>query len=76
MSQTQTESKPPAAEVQPAVFVRMAAVVRMTGLGRSTIYRLMAEDKFPSPVRLAKRAVAWRRIDLEQWSAGRPTVPH
>lgn len=58
MSQTQTESKPPAADAQPAVFVRMASVVRMTGLGRSTIYRLMAEDKFPSPVRLAKRAVA------------------
>ena len=76
MSHTQTESKPPAADVQPAVFVRMATVVRMTGLGRSTIYRLMAEDKFPSPVRLAKRAVAWRRIDREQWSAGRPTVSH
>lgn len=30
MSQTQTESKSTAAEVQPAVFVRMAAVVRMT----------------------------------------------
>ena len=67
---------PRAADVQPALFVRMAAVVRMTGLGRSTIYRLMAEDKFPSPIRLAKRAVAWRRIDLEQWSAGRPTVSH
>jgi prophage regulatory protein len=52
MSQTQTETKPPA-DAQPAVFVRMPAVVRMTGLGRSTIYRLMAEDKFPSPVRLA-----------------------
>lgn len=74
MSQTQTETKPPADA--PAVFVRMPTVVRMTGLGRSTIYRLMAEDKFPSPVRLAKRAVAWRRIDLEQWSAGRPTVAH
>ena len=76
MTPMQTEPKPPAVEPQPAVFVRLAAVVRMTGLGRSTIYRLMAEDKFPSPVRLAKRAVAWRRIDLEQWSAGRPTVSH
>ena len=76
MTQMQTESKPPAVEPQLAVFVRMAAVVRMTGLGRSTIYRLMAEQKFPSPVRLAKRAVAWRRIDLDQWSAGRPTVSH
>ena len=76
MSQPQTPEKSPVAEAQTSVFVRMPAVVRMTGLGRSTIYRLMAEDKFPSPVRLAKRAVAWRRIDLEQWSAGRPTVSH
>lgn len=76
MTQSQTETKPPVADAQPAVFVRMAAVVRMTGLGRSTIYRLMAERQFPSPVRLAKRAIAWRRIDLEQWSAGRPTVSH
>jgi len=76
MTQIQTESKQPAVDMQPAVFVRMAAVVRMTGLGRSTIYRLMAEDKFPSPVRLAKRAVAWRSLDLEKWSAGRPTVSH
>lgn len=76
MSQMQIESKPPAVDAQPTVFVRMAAVVRMTGLGRSTIYRMMAEDRFPSPVRLAKRAIAWRRSDLEQWSAGRPTVSH
>ena len=76
MSQAQTERKPTAVDTAPRVFVRMDAVVRMTGLGRSTIYRLMAENKFPSPVRLAKRAVAWRRIDLEQWSAGRPTVSH
>ena len=76
MSQTQADSKLSAAEVHPALFVRMAAVVRMTGLGRSRICRLMAEDKFPSPVRLARRAVAWRRIDLDQWSAGRPTVSH
>jgi prophage regulatory protein len=75
MSQTQTGTKLPV-DAHPAVLVRMPAVVRMTALGRSTIYRLMAEDKFPSPVRLAKRAVAWRRIDLEQWSAGRPTIAH
>ena len=62
--------------VNAADLLRLPAVVRQSGLSRSTIYRLMAEDKFPSPVRLAKRAVAWRRIDLEQWSAGRPTVSH
>lgn len=74
MSQTQTEPKPTAADAPTVAFFRMRAVVCMTGLGRSTIYRMMAEDRFPPPVRLAKRAVAWRGIDLERWSAERPTA--
>lgn len=63
-------------DVAPSVFLRMTGVMHMTGLGRSTIYRLMAEQKFPAPVRLSTRAVAWRRVDLEQWSAERPTASH
>lgn len=58
------------------VFLRMPTVMRMTGLGRSTIYRLIADRKFPSPVRLGPRAVAWRRADLDQWSEARPLVSH
>ena len=54
----------------------MPTVMRMTGLGRSTIYRLIADDKFPCPVRLGLRAVAWRRTDLDQWSQARPVVSH
>ena len=59
-----------------SMFLRMRAVTRMTGLGRSTIYRLVAQHKFPSPVKLANRAIAWRRADLDKWSDGRPTVTH
>lgn len=66
---TRTESVTP-------VFLRMPTVMRMTGLGRSTIYRLIADRKFPSPVRLGPRAVAWRRSDLDQWSEARPVVAH
>lgn len=58
------------------VFLRMPMVMRLTGLGRSTIYRLMAVRKFPSPVQLGPRAVAWRRADLERWSEERPTISH
>jgi prophage regulatory protein len=64
------------AEATAAMLLRLNTVIHMTGLGRSTIYRLMAEDKFPRPVRIAKRAVAWRRGDLERWSAARPAVVH
>ena len=59
-----------------SLFVRMGYVIRMTGLCRSTIYRLVAQDKFPSPVRLAARAIAWRRTDLERWGEARPTIAH
>lgn len=64
------------ATIDAPLFLRMRAVTRFTGLGRSTIYRLVAQDKFPSPVRLANRAVAWRRTDLELWSQGRPSTHH
>jgi len=76
MNQMPAAKRQPPADGQPSMFVRMPSVVRMTGLGRSTIYRLMAEDKFTAPVRLAKRAVAWRVVDLEAWSEQRPTASH
>ena len=58
------------------LLVRMPTVMRLTGLGRSTIYRMVAARKFPSPVRLGARAVAWRQSDLDEWSESRPAVTH
>ena len=57
-------------------LLRMRAVVQRTGLGRSTIYRLMASKQFPLPVRLGSRAVGWRRADLDRWTESLPTVAH
>ena len=59
-----------------ALLLRMDAVVSITGLARSTIYRLVADAKFPPPVRLSKRAIGWRRIDVERWSDARQVVRH
>jgi len=56
-------------------LLRMPAVVRHTGLSRSTIYRLMAIRHFPVPVKLARRAVGWRKSDVDQWSRTLPPVP-
>lgn len=58
------------------LFARMSTVVRLTGLGRSTIYRLISEERFPAQVRIGTRAVGWRWADLERWSAARPTITH
>jgi prophage regulatory protein len=63
--------------VEPArLFARLPAVIQATGLGRSTIYRLVANGAFPRPVHLGPRAIAWRWSDLEQWSATRAADHH
>ena len=61
-------------ETQGDLFVRLPLVVRRTGLGRSTIYRLIAEQKFPRQVKLAARAVGWRQADLDRWIEARVAV--
>ena len=53
-------------------FLRLPTVMQQTGLGRSTIYRLMAERQFPQAVRLSGRAVGWRVADVRQWAESRP----
>ena len=58
----------------PPIFLRLPAVLRATGLGRSTVYRMVAEHKFPAPVKLGSRAVGWRHDDVRQWTIGRPST--
>lgn len=62
--------------VSAADLLRLPAVVRQTGLSRSTIYRLMATRHFPLPAKLAGRAVGWRRSDVERWSDSLPQATH
>jgi prophage regulatory protein len=69
-----TDIHDPLNEGNAALLLRIRGVMRITGLGRSTIYRLMTDKQFPSPVRLTQRLVAWRRSDLERWTQARPTV--
>jgi prophage regulatory protein len=64
------------AEATPSAIVRLPEVLRLTGLGRSTIYRLLAVGQLPAPVQLSVRPVGWRRTDVDHWTAERPQVSH
>jgi prophage regulatory protein len=57
-------------------LARLPTVLRLTGLGRSTIYRWIADGSFPAPVRLGPRVVAWRMSDLDRWTLSRATARH
>lgn len=46
---------------------RLPRVVATIGMGRSWIYKAVAEHRFPAPVKLGMRAVGWRRSDVEAW---------
>lgn len=51
----------------PPAFYRLRDVIRISALSRSTIYRRIAESKFPAPVHLGGRAAAWPSTELQEW---------
>lgn len=42
-------------------------VEEMTGLSRSTIYKMISEDRFPRPIRIGRRAVRWKASVVALW---------
>jgi len=63
-------------DADPSDTLRLPKVRQRTGLGRSTIYRLMSQGLFPSAVQLAPRAVGWHKSDIDAWLAARPRTAH
>lgn len=71
MQKAETTVPPAQLESARVVFLRLPMVKHRTGLGRSTIYRLIAQKEFPPQVRLAGRAVGWRERDVDRWADSR-----
>ena len=53
-------------------ILRRQEVERITGLSKASIYRKMRTGKFPLPLKLGARAVAWRADEIHEWIASRP----
>lgn len=48
-------------------ILRMPVVMERTGLSRSAIYQRIAQENFPRPIPLGRRAVGWLEADVEKW---------
>lgn len=57
--------------VPPVQILRLPQVCKVTGLGRSMIYQLESEHRFPCRVRIGARAVGWVESEVQQWLANR-----
>jgi prophage regulatory protein len=50
-----------------AQLLRLPDVMRLTGLSRTTLYRLIDKGQFPRQINISVRAVAWRASEVEAW---------
>lgn len=48
-------------------IIRLKEVMKMTGLGRSTVYKYVAENVFPKPISLGDRCVGWLESEVLGW---------
>lgn len=51
-------------------MLRLREVEQMIGRKRSSIYQDMANGRFPKPVKIGARAVAWLEQELIAWQRG------
>lgn len=52
--------------VQPTIL-KLPEVMSTVLLCKGSIYRGIKNGTFPAPIKLTRRAVAWRRVDIEHW---------
>lgn len=52
-------------------LLRLKDVQDRVGLGRSTIYRWMDEEKFPRPHSISSYCVRWLESDIDIWIASK-----
>lgn len=48
-------------------YIRIKELATMLGISRSTIYRLVQENKFPKQIKLTERTSVWRLSIINQW---------
>jgi len=52
-------------------MLRLAQVLEVTGLGKTKIYDLQAEGRFPMRVKITSHSVAWIEEEVQAWLAER-----
>ncbi|HEI9932740.1 helix-turn-helix transcriptional regulator [Citrobacter freundii] len=48
-------------------LIRLPEVLKRTGFGKTWIYRLISEGRFPAPVKIGVRAVAFVESEVDEW---------
>jgi len=55
-------------------ILRLPQVFQVTGLCRSMVYQMEAEQRFPRRIKIGTRAVGWLQGEIQAWLAARVEV--
>ena len=50
-----------------SALIRLPEVQRRTGYSRAWLYRLLSENRFPKPVKIGSRAIAFVESEIDTW---------
>jgi prophage regulatory protein len=56
--------------------IRLPQVIELTGLAKSSIYRLIDEGDFPKQIQLGARSVGWVKSQVEDWILSKVKLAH
>lgn len=49
------------------VLIKMPETMRRTALGKAWIYKLISQGRFPQPVKIGTRAIAFIESEIDEW---------
>lgn len=48
-------------------YIRIKELATILGIGKSTIYRLVKDGKFPKQIKLTERTAVWKLSAINSW---------
>lgn len=48
-------------------LIRLSEVMNKTGFGKAWIYRLISQNRFPQPIKIGIRAIAFIESEIDEW---------
>ncbi|UHC14439.1 AlpA family phage regulatory protein [Methylobacterium currus] len=56
-------------------YITQREVEAKTGLSSATLHRLRRKSRFPDPIRIGERRIAWPEAEIDDWLANRERSP-
>jgi prophage regulatory protein len=57
--------------MEPLKVIRLAELTDFVGLRRTQIQDLISKGRFPRPIKLSARRIAWLASEIAEWQAAR-----